>query len=532
MKIADGQKEKLRIEQLEVSYPQEGAMQTALKSVTFTLYQGEILSLLGESGSGKSTVAKTLIGLLPSSATVRSGTLSLSGHSPIDLSRPSTSWSEIRGRGVAMLFQDARLALNPMMKIREHFRETLHAHRLASKEQVRSISEHWLTRLGFTDPSTILNAYPHELSGGMCQRVCLALTLCLRPQVLIADEPTSALDTVNQREVLHLLQSLQQELGLTVLLITHDIALAEALSHRVIVLNEGRIVESGLTSQVLREPGHDYTRQLLASRDLTSDAKAISPPDASSLLAIRNLFKTYDAEQPILSGVNIQLHVGEIIGILGQSGCGKSTLARCVVGLEHAQSGTIHFRRQDITHAKGSARRRLARHIQLVFQDARASLNPRFSALELVQTPLHAFRVGDRKERLERARYLLQEVGITGAAQHRRPPQLSTGQCQRIAIARALALQPEVLICDEAVSALDMSVQAQILELLQRLHRQFGFSILMISHDVRVLRAFCHRIAVMHEGRFVEFLQGNRLSSGEHAHTRLLLQGADEPESV
>ncbi|WP_037289736.1 nickel ABC transporter ATP-binding protein NikE [Saccharibacillus sacchari] len=532
MKIAEDLKEKLRIERLEVAYRQEGAIQTALKSVDFTLHQGEILSLLGESGSGKSTIAKALLGLLSPSAIVRSGILSLSGQTPIDLSQPSKNWNGIRGREIAMLFQDARLALNPMMKIRDHFRETLLAHRLASKEQIRSISEQGLARLGFSDPSTVLNAYPHELSGGMCQRVCLALTLCLRPQVLIADEPTSALDTVNQREVLDLLQSLQRELGLSVLLITHDIALAEALSHRVLVLNEGHIVESGPTSQVLREPSHDYTRRLLSSRNLTSDAEASSSPDAASLLEIQELVKAYGSGRPTLSGVSMRLHAGEIIGVLGQSGCGKSTLARCVVGLEQAESGSIRFQGQDITYAKGTARRRLARQIQLVFQDARASLNPRFSALELVQTPLHTFRVGDRKERLERARYLLEEVGITGAAQHRRPPQLSTGQCQRVAIARALALQPEVLICDEAVSALDMSVQAQILELLQRLHRQFGFSILMISHDVRVLRAFCHRIAVMHEGRFVEFLQGNRLSSGEHAHTRLLLHGAEELESL
>ncbi|CAM3310300.1 MULTISPECIES: nickel ABC transporter ATP-binding protein NikE [Saccharibacillus] len=532
MEIADKQ-EKLRIDNLEISYRSEKSVQTVLQAISFTLYEGEIVSLLGESGSGKSTIAKTLLGLLPPSASVASGTLVLEGHAAVCLARPERAWAKLRGRGIAMLFQDARLALNPMMAIGEHFRETLRAHRLAEKEEISAIGADWLSRLGFADPAKVLRSYPHELSGGMCQRVCLALALCLRPQVLIADEPTSALDTVNQREVLDLLHSLQRELDLTVLLITHDLALAQALSHRVLVLHEGRIVERGETAEVLARPQHAYTRQLLDARTPTAqpeaDGSGAPAYGETPLLDVHDLAKSYGSGQRVLSGVRLRLHEREIVGILGQSGCGKSTLVRCIVGLDSADAGTVRLRGEDITHATGQARRRLARHVQLVFQDARASLNPRVSALELVQTSLHVFRVGSRAERLERARFLLDAVGIPESAQRRRPPQLSTGQCQRIAIARALALQPEILICDEAVSALDMSVQAQILELLQRLHRQFGFSILMISHDVKVLRAFCHQIAVMHEGRFIEQLPGRRLLPGEHEHTRLLLRGADFP---
>ncbi|WP_172249888.1 nickel ABC transporter ATP-binding protein NikE [Saccharibacillus deserti] len=532
MEIAD-KRERLQIENLEVTYRQNDNVHTVLDGISFTMYEGEILSLLGESGSGKSTIAKALIGLLPPSAAIKSGTLGLDGEPVIFLSQPGGAWNRLRGRGIAMLFQDARLALNPVMSIHAHFRETLRAHRLAPKQDPSSIGAGWLARLGFADPARILRSYPHELSGGMCQRVCLALALCLRPQVLIADEPTSALDTVNQGEVLDLLQSLQQELGLSVLLITHDLNLAEALSHRVMILDKGRIVEKGETARVLAQPKHGYTRQLLAARNLTSLSEAVSVSGRRDvpLLELQDLKQSHGSQRRILNGVNLRLHDREIIGILGQSGCGKSTLARCIVGLDPADAGTVRFRGRDITRFKGRARRKLARHIQLVFQDARASLNPRRSALELVQASLHAFRIGSRRERLERARFLLNEVGIKEAAQHRRPPQLSTGQCQRIAIARALALRPEILICDEAVSALDMSVQAQILELLQRLHRQFGFSILMISHDVRVLRTFCHQIAVMHEGRFVEQLPGSRLASGEHDHTRLLLRSADRLEA-
>lgn len=516
----------LQIEHLEVSYRQDRGLRQVLHELSFDLRKGEIVSLLGESGSGKSTIAKALIGLLPDSANVTSGALKLDEQDPVPFSHSGRMWNRIRGPGIAMLFQDARLALNPMMRIGDHFRETLHVHRIVPKAEMEDISEGWLARLGFAEPKKVLRAYPHELSGGMCQRICLALALCLRPQVLIADEPTSALDSVNQREVLDLMRNLQQELGLSVLLITHDLTLAESLSHRVLVLEKGRIVESGTIDRVLKSPQHRYTRQLIAARRLSLEVQESPSAASPGLLELHNLVKSHDGNRNVLSGVNLCLHDREIIGILGQSGCGKSTLARCIMGLDTVDTGIVRFRDQEITHMKGRSRRRLARHMQLVFQDARASLNPRDSALELVQTMLHTFRVGSRNERSERAKELLDAVGITGDGQHRRPPQLSTGQCQRVAIARALALKPELLVCDEAVSALDMSVQAQILELLLKLHKRFGFSILMISHDVRVLRAFCHRIAVMHEGTFIELLPGDELMNSEHPHTRLLLDGA------
>lgn len=524
-----GQQQMLDVDDLQVFYMQEGMPQPVLNSISFKLRKGEIVSLLGESGSGKSTIAKALIGLLPPSAQLADGTMKLKDHPPMQLSAPSGAWNDIRGRGIAMLFQDARLALNPMMTIKDQFYETLKVHGLAGdKRESAAIIKGWLSRLHFSDPTRIMNAYPHELSGGMCQRVCLALTLCLRPQVLIADEPTSALDTVNQREVLELIRNLQQELDLSVLLITHDIGLAQAISHRTIVLHKGDIVEEGDTADILAKPRHSYTRRLLHSRMLASSAEEVPSSGEPFVLELKQVVKAFDQKRIVLDKINLHVRKGEIVGILGQSGCGKSTLTRCMLGLEPVNSGAIYLHGQDISFLKGKKRRKLARHIQLVFQDARASLNPRDSALELVLAPLQTFRIGSRKERLEQARRLLDEVGITGSAQYRRPPQLSTGQCQRIAIARALALQPDVLVCDEAVSALDMNVQARILELLQHLHQKFGFSIIMISHDVRVLRAFCHHIAIMHEGKFIEKLSGKNLSSSEHPHTLLLLRSADE----
>ncbi|MDF2713811.1 MAG: transporter related protein [Paenibacillus sp.] len=519
----------LQVQNLQVSYKQNEQYTTVLDNLSFDLRRGEILALLGESGSGKSTIAKAVTGLLPPSAYVGGGALNIGSTRIADLSDKRIPWERIRGRGIAMLFQDAQQALNPVLKIKEHFKESLLFHRVASAGEVMSISTKLLSMLGFMDEESILECYPFQLSGGMCQRVCLALALCLKPSVLIADEPTSALDTVSQKEVLDLLKKMQEELDLSVVLITHDIAVANAVSNRVIVLNKGAIEEEGDTRKILLNPRATYTRQLLASR--TQIAKPEPLHFNVPLLEIIRLEKSFNRRRRVLHDVNLTLNHNEILGILGQSGCGKSTLARCIAGLELPNGGRVMYRGTDISRLQGKAKREICTQIQLVFQDARASLNPGRTAMQLVQEPLQYLRIGNKKEREARATFYLQEVGIVGDTPYRRPPQLSTGQCQRIAIARALALRPEVLICDEAVSALDMSVQAQILALLHRLHRQFGFSIVMISHDIRVLRTFCHHIAVMNNGSFGEVKQeSERLHESNQPYTQLLLKCAGDME--
>ncbi|GAA3406889.1 nickel ABC transporter ATP-binding protein NikE [Paenibacillus hodogayensis] len=524
----------LRLQNLQVGYEQNRKVIRIVDNLSLELKKGEIVVLLGESGSGKSTIAKAITGLLPPSAHIGGGTLQIGSAWIGDVSDTSIRWEQIRGRGIAMLFQDAQQALNPVLKIKEHFKETLLFHRIASSaEEVMTISAGWLSRLNFTDPHRILNSYPFQLSGGMCQRICLALALCLEPEVFVADEPTSALDTVNQKEVLDVLKSMQTELGLTVLLITHDIAVANAVGNRVVVLHQGRIEEEGEVGRVFSRPQAAYTRQLLSSRSQRTmpagerELKHSNEP----LLEMIELEKTFHPQKRVLHNVNLTLNKMEIVGILGQSGCGKSTLAKCIVGLESPSGGRVMYRGTDISRLKGKPKREVCKQIQIVFQNARASLNPGRTALQLVQEPLHYLQIGSKKEREALAVQCLHEVGITGEAQQRRPPQLSTGQCQRIAIARALALRPEVLVCDEAVSALDMSVQAQILELLQRLHKQLGFSIVMISHDIRVLRSFCHHIAVMNHGSFSEGKQSSALLHlSDHPHTRQLLQCAGDLE--
>lgn len=522
----------LQVRDLQVAYRQNGRSVGVLDRVSFDVRRGEILTLLGESGSGKSTIARAVSGLLPPSAQIIGGALRIDGTVYDRLGDASVPWERIRGREVGMIFQDAQQALHPTMKIKRQFAETLLHHKMATPSSVLSIAAKFLSMLRFADPERVLESYPYELSGGMCQRICLALALCLEPKVLVADEPTSALDTVSQREVLDLLRRSQEELGLSVLLITHDIAVASAVSDRVIVLHRGQVEEEGDAKTVLRAPRSAYTRQLLAARNLVVGAVPRKSPDSEReiVLEASGVTKRYGTQACVLRDANLAIAKGQIVGILGESGSGKSTLARCLAGLEPPDQGRVSYRGGTIHALRGKAKRRLCRHIQYVFQDARASLHPGRTAVELVQEPLHYMGIGNRKDRLETASMYLQAVGIRGEALHRRPPQLSTGQCQRIAIARALAPQPDVLLCDEPVSALDMNIQAQILTLLERLQRQFGFSLMIISHDTRVLRSFCHEIAVMEQGTITEVLPANRLQESERPYTRLLLACAGEIE--
>jgi peptide/nickel transport system ATP-binding protein len=513
----------LTLENLNVRYIPHNRQKIVLDHISLVLRRGEVLALLGESGSGKTTCAKAMMGLLPPSAIVGSGVMRL-GDQAVDLSNSSVDWQRIRGKEIAMIYQDAQLALNPMKTIHSHFRETLKFHKMGTPREIEDMSYHMLGLLNFPNPGNVLAAYPFQLSGGMCQRVCIALTLCLRPNILIADEPTSALDVISQKEVLNVLKSVREKLHVAVLLITHDITAAYTASDRVIVLDKGTIVEEGLTGEVFSHPKSPYTKMLMRTWNLPQKQPPAKPVYQETILEVAQLQKAYRGNAKVLCDLDLNISKQEIIGVLGQSGCGKSTLAKCIVGLEKPGGGVIKFRGRDITNLKGKAKRELCRHIQIVFQDARASLNPGRNALQLVQEPLKYLHIGTAGERERKARFYLEQAGIDAETLTRRPPQLSTGQCQRIAIARALILEPEILICDEAVSSLDMKVRMQILDLLEDLHDKFGFSIIMISHDIRVVRCFCQTVAVMKDGCFCEISPTEQLLAGnKHEYTQSLL---------
>ena len=516
----------LSVEQLKVSYVQNRKRLLVLDGISFVLEKGEILALLGESGSGKSTCGKTLIGVLPPSAKVDSGTVRFGNGDHVDVSDNHINWRTIRGAHIGMIYQDAQLALNPVKTIRVHFEEILKNKSFLSKEAMEKVCCDMLRLLNFDDPERVLNAYPFELSGGMCQRVYIAMILSLEPEVLIADEPTSALDTVSQKEVLQLLRNTQKKLGLSVLLITHDIGVVHEIGDRVIVLNEGKIVEQGTVNDVLFHPKEQYTKQLIDARDLPAFSPSCSKC-REPLLQIERIKKSFQKGNKcknVLNQVDLIVNKGETVGILGFSGCGKSTLAKCITGLEMPDQGKIMYNGQDISMLHGRKRQHICKSLQIVFQDARASLNPRRSALELVQESLNYLKIGTVKERREKGLFYLRNVGIDGDTLHRCPPQLSTGQCQRIAIARALAVEPELLICDEAVSALDMILQKQILDLLLNLQKSIGFAYIMISHDARVIRHSCERVAIMNNGLFVDMVSTDRLTAqSENEFTRYLL---------
>ncbi len=488
-------KECLCLENLTVSYGREEKEREVVCAISFPLYYGETLALMGESGAGKSSIAKAILGLLPASASVKSGKLRFFDGLELDLAE-SGRWKEVRGKRLALVNQDAASALSPSLKIRGHFRLLLKGD---EDYAVKALA--LLEKLGFEEPGRVLDSYPFELSGGMCQRVCIALALSLDPQAIIADEPTSALDGESRDSVLAIFRRLNRELDIPVLLITHDYCVAKSASDRIIILKDGKAVEEGPSEDIFLSQKSEYAKELFSSfflPDYGGDGKS-----GIELLRVNGVYKSFHKNR-VLRDVSFDLKENESLGLLGPSGSGKSTIVRSIERLEKPSSGAILFRGNAIENMK---RREIASCIQMVFQDARSSLNPSRPALAIVQEALVYQKKGDRKEREERSREMLEHCGLDSSCICKRPPELSTGQCQRVALARALVARPQLLICDEMLSSLDLILQKQIIELLNELRRQLGFSMLMISHDERVVKACC--------GRFIYLEKGCIIASGE-----------------
>ncbi|HWK45095.1 MAG TPA: ABC transporter ATP-binding protein [Stellaceae bacterium] len=521
----------LDIAGLDISLPAGGDRALAVQGVSLTLRAGEALCIVGESGSGKSMIANAVMGLLPlPQVRPTAGHIRFDGQDLLTLSEAQLR--SLRGRRIGMIFQEPMTALNPIMRIGEQIAEAYRSHITLGRRECREKTLAALADVGLPDPERLIDSYPFRLSGGQRQRVMIAAALALEPALLIADEPTTALDVTTQAQILRLIRELQRRRGMAMLFITHDFGVVAEIADRVAVMQHGRLVEEGPTRQVLTAPQHDYTRRLIAA---IPHGRPPQRPDAAPqpvLLELDKLGKTYHSaaglfsrgrDIPALKDVSITLRRGETLGIVGESGSGKSTIGRCVVGLTPVTSGRVLFEGVDLARLDAKGLRPYRGRIQMVFQDPYASLNPRHRIGAAVMTGMLMQGI-PRAKAIDRAAELLSLVGLGPEAMERYPHEFSGGQRQRIGIARALAMEPELLVADEPVSALDVSVQAQVLDLFDKVRRQFDLGLLFITHDLRVAAQMCDRIAVMRAGEMVEYGDATEvLGSPRHAYTQELL---------
>jgi peptide/nickel transport system ATP-binding protein len=540
----------LRVAGLSVGYRSRRHTVRAVHDVSFTVAPGETVALVGGSGSGKSTTAHSIVRLLPPNAVVGSGQILLGGEELTSL-RPRALRS-VRGRRIGLIPQDPAVSLNPVMRVGRQVAEVLLLHHLADRKNAPVLAVEALAAAGLDQPAIRARQYPHELSGGMRQRVLIAIALVAKPSLVIADEATSALDVTVQRQVLDHLETMTHDLGTSVLMITHDLGVAADRADRILVMDQGSIVEQGAPDQVLRSPEHPYTKSLIEAAP--SLAAAVRRPAAFAAQAGPESAEpaTVEAEDPgaavleaehlvkdflipaagggktafrAVDDVSLSVAHGETLGVVGESGSGKTTVARMLLRLEQPTRGRVLIDGQDITTARGETLRKLRQEIQYVFQNPYTSLNPTMTIGDIVAEPLRSFGVGGRAKQRQRAVTWLDRVGLAKSVAERRPAELSGGQRQRAAIARALVLDPRLVVLDEPVSALDVLIQAQILNLLLSLQQEFGVSYLFISHDLAVVGRIAHRVCVMSRGQVVEEGPVDEvLHRPQHDYTRQLVE--------
>jgi peptide/nickel transport system ATP-binding protein len=529
----------LSVEGLQVRF---GSDEPVVRGVDLRVSRGQTVAVVGESGSGKSTTAAAILGLLSPGGRITDGRITFDGADITSAGR--RLMRSIRGREIGYVPQDPMTNLNPVWKVGFQVREALRVNTDGRDARRRAVQ--LLADAGMPDPAKQAGRYPHQLSGGMCQRALIAIGLAGRPRLLIADEPTSALDVTVQRQVLDHLQRLTDELGTALLLITHDLALAAERAEQVVVIHRGQVVESGAAQSILLDPAHEYTQRLVAAapsvtardkrateiRERVAAEAAERAGARDDIVVVSKLTKTYPetgglpwrrAEFLAVEAVSFKVRRASTLAIVGESGSGKSTVARMVLGLLQPTSGSVVFDGTDV----GAVRKTLAfrRRIQPVFQNPYSSLDPMYPVFRAIEEPLRIHRVGDRRQREQTVRELLEQVALPSSVFDRLPRELSGGQRQRVAIARALALRPDVLVCDEAVSALDVLVQAQILDLLGELQANLGLTYLFISHDLAVVRQISDDVLVMRGGRVVEHAPTEAVfTSPSHEYTRLLLE--------
>lgn len=501
----------LALENVSIAYQSDGRQQRVVHDVSFSVNAGEVVALVGESGSGKTTTAQAIIGLLADNGHVEQGTIRLNGT---DISRWSSKRLDtLRGTHISLIPQDPGSSLNPVKTIGAQVAEILSLHRRLSRKARAAEVIALLTRVGLTQPALRVRQYPHELSGGMKQRVLIAIAIALQPALIIADEPTSALDVTVQKRILDLIEELRRATGTAVLFVTHDLALAAERADRLLVFRHGRVQEQGPTGEVLGAPASDYTRQLFA--DVPALSTRVRPlpagvATAPAAIVVEGISKQFAAggrgapAYQALNDVSFSVAAGSTHALVGESGSGKTTLARIVLGFEQPGAGRVLINGTDITRLRGEPLRQLRRSIQMVYQNPFASLDPNQTLYQIIEEPLLNFNPPEKAERRRQVAAIAAQVALAPELLERRPHALSGGQRQRVAIARALILRPTILVLDEATSALDVTVQAQILQLLQRLQEQLGLTYLFISHDLATVRQISHSVSVLNQGRQVD----------------------------
>jgi peptide/nickel transport system ATP-binding protein len=552
----------LHINNLNIEFVTENIRTEAVKNISLKINKGEIVALVGESGSGKSVTALSILQLLPSPpANYSGGNIFFNdGHDTIDLQKISPKeLQEVRGNKISMIFQEPMSSLNPVMKCGEQVMEVLLQHKNISSAEAKKQTIKWLEKVKLPQPEKIFYRYPHQLSGGQKQRVMIAMAMCCEPRLLICDEPTTALDVTVQKSILQLIKELVHQENTGVLFITHDLGVVYQFADKVAITYKGEIVEQGTVAEIFQQAQQPYTKALLACRPaqhgkgeklpIVSDfleagptklerlpAESFTDPRSTTVLAeIKNLSVTFPTKKNILGtvlsyhkavdDVSFKILKGETLGLVGESGCGKTTLGRTLLGLIEPSAGSIVYNNIDITSYDKKQLKNFRKELQLVFQDPFSSLNPRLTIGEAIEEPLKILLKESKSIRSRKVKDLLEKVNLSPAMASRYPHEFSGGQRQRIVIARALALNPGMLVCDESVSALDVSVQAQVLNLLNDLKKEFQLTMLFISHDLSVVRYMCDRMMVMEKGKIVE--SGNAEEIYTHPqsdYTKELLQ--------
>lgn len=533
--------EVLTVDDLQVTFDLPRGPLRAVDGVSFALQRGRILGIVGESGSGKSVTSRAIMRMVRHPGRVTRGTISLDGHDVMAMN--DDEMRKVRGARIAMIFQDPQSALNPVLRIKEQVAEAMRIHG-APRSEAETRAVDLLAKVGIPNPERAADLFPHQFSGGMRQRVVIAIALANEPDVLIADEPTTALDVTVQAQILDLLRDLRDDLGIGIIFITHDMGVVAELCDDIIVMYHGRVVEQGPVQEVLTRPTDPYTIDLMAAVPRMDSPLRDEAPvsSAAPVLDIRDLRTNVNTARKGLfrkpkpffavDGVSLHVHEGETVALVGESGCGKSTLSRTVVGINEVTEGEIFVDGEPLSAMAVGDRRRIARSVQYVFQDPYSSLNPRRTAGQSLEEALSIVGV-PRNEIRQRSIELLERVSLSAEHLDRYPHAFSGGQRQRIGIARALASDPRLLILDEPVSALDVSIQAQILELLTRLQDELNLAYLFISHDLAVVREISHRVAVMYKGRIVE--QGSTEDVFERPqaeYTKTLLAATPDLERV